>query len=85
MQGREWDDPEKPRIDSGQYVKANHIFGTNNYYIFQMATSVLVREVSRIGIAREIEPKDIIQGSVGDCYLLSSIASLISIYPELIA
>lgn len=44
-----------------------------------------MREKSRIGIAQEIEPKDIIQGSVGDCYFLSSIASIISIYPELIA
>ena len=61
------------------------IFKTDKFYMFQMASSVLVREVSRIGIAREIQPKDIIQGSVGDCYFLSSIASIISIYPQLIA
>jgi hypothetical protein len=50
-----------------------------------MAASVLNREKSRIGLAREIEPKDIIQGEVGDCYFLSSIASIISFYPEVVS
>ena len=84
-QGKRWEDPNEPKSHEGKYLRARDIFGTDNYHIFQMASSVLIREVSRIGIAREIEPKDIIQGSVGDCYFLSSIASLISIYPELIA
>lgn len=78
-------DASNPAIMEGSYMPAADIFKTEKYHMFQMASSVLVREVSRIGIAREIEPKDIIQGSVGDCYFLSSIASIISIYPELIA
>jgi len=46
-----------------------------------MAQSVLVRESDRVGIAQYIEPNDIIQGEIGDCYFLSSIAAIISIYP----
>lgn len=84
-QNRKYTDPNNPAIMEGSYVSAVDIFKTEKYHMFQMASSVLVREVSRIGIAREIQPKDIIQGSVGDCYFLSSIASIISIYPELIA
>jgi calpain-15 len=49
-----------------------------------MAASVIQREKSRIGLARNIEPKDIVQGELGDCYFLSSIASIISLYPEVI-
>lgn len=50
-----------------------------------MAQSVIMREKSRVGIARDIEPKDIMQGQLGDCYFLSAIASLISIYPDVIS
>jgi calpain-15 len=46
-----------------------------------MAESVLDREQSRIGIGQLIEPKDIIQGSIGDCYFLSSISSIVWRYP----
>ena len=80
-QGKHYTDNNNPAITEGSYVSAADIFKTEKYHMFQMASSVLVREVSRIGIAREIEPKDIIQGSVGDCYFLSSIASIISMYP----
>jgi len=81
---KQYVDNNNPKTE-GEYIHACDIFNTNTFYIFQMAASVLIRERSRIGVAREIEPKDIIQGSVGDCYFLSSIASIISIYPELIA
>ena len=56
------------------YIKASYIFKTDKFYMFQTASSVLMREISRIGIAREIQPKYIIQGSVEDRYFLSSIA-----------
>ena len=75
-----YSDSSNPKVHDGTYISAQDIFKAK-FYIFQMAQSVLQREKSRIGMAQEIEPKDIIQGSVGDCYFLSSIASIISIYP----
>lgn len=31
-----------------------------------------------------MEPKDIIQGSFGDCYFLSAVAAIVELYPELV-
>jgi calpain-15 len=31
-----------------------------------------------------LEPKDIIQGTLGDCYFLSAVAGVVEKYPELI-
>lgn len=53
-QNRKYTDPNNPAIMEGSYVSAVDIFKTEKYHMFQMASSVLVREVSRIGIAREI-------------------------------
>jgi calpain-15 len=44
-----------------------------------------MREKDRQGLAQFLEPKDIIQGSLGDCYFLSSISSLVEYYPELLS
>lgn len=37
-----------------------------------------------MGLGKKIEPKDIQQGQVGDCYFLASISSIIYNHPELI-
>lgn len=49
-----------------------------------MAKSVLVRERNRKGLGRLLEPKDIIQGNLGDCYFLSAVAGVVEKYPELV-
>jgi hypothetical protein len=49
-----------------------------------MAKSVLFRDKQRKGLAQLLEPKDIIQGNLGDCYFLSAVAGIVEKYPELI-
>lgn len=50
-QNKTYIDKNNPAAD-GEYRSATEIFKTEKYHMFQMASSVLVREVSRIGIAR---------------------------------
>lgn len=50
-----------------------------------MASSIFDREEERTGLSRYLEPKDIQQGQLGDCYFLSSIAALVNYYPELLS
>jgi hypothetical protein len=50
-QNKKYIDSTNPAAD-GSYLTAAEIFKTEKYHMFQMASSVLVREVSRIGIAR---------------------------------
>lgn len=46
-----------------------------------MSPSVINRTRGKQEIAKFIEAKDIKQGSVGDCYLMSAISSLANLYP----
>jgi len=48
-----------------------------------MAKSVIDRK-HRTGLAQLLEPKDIKQGSLGDCYFLSALAGVVEKYPELV-
>jgi hypothetical protein len=46
-----------------------------------MAQSILWREPNRVGIAKCVEPKDVMQGHLGNCTFLSTIASIASYFP----
>lgn len=49
-----------------------------------MAKSIIHRDKTRKGLGALLEPKDIIQGSFGDCYFLSAVAAIVQDYPELV-
>ena len=42
-----------------------------------MAKSVVFRDKNRKGLGQLLEPKDIIQGGLGDCYFLSAVAGVV--------
>lgn len=77
-------DSEGPRNSNPKYTerRAKDIFQNKPFSLFEMAESIVMREPSRVGFGKLVEPKDIIQGSIGDCYFLSSISSIVSKYPE---
>ncbi len=73
-------DPDNPPYSlASQWVHLAEKIGT--YHLFQMAKSVLVREKNRKGLGQLLEPKDIIQGNLGDCYFLSAVAGVVEKYP----
>ena len=53
----------RPNLLSNTWLRPNKIFGDNNFYLYD----------------KTIEPSDIIQGELGDCYFLSALASLAQI------
>lgn len=46
---------------------------------------MIEREKARKGLGLQFEAKDIIQGSVGNCYLLSSLSSVVDRFPEFVS
>lgn len=76
-------DPEGPKNSNPKYSerRAKDIFPNGSFSLFVMAGSILDRN-SRVGLGKIVEPKDVIQGSIGDCYFLSSISSTVTYYPE---
>ena len=49
---RVYTDKKNPQTPKGQYKEAKRFFNNSNYQLFQMAQSVILREKSRIGLAR---------------------------------
>lgn len=77
-------DISNPKIKKGQeYRYADKIF--NDFQLFGVTDSAVIeRAQSRFGVGLLVEPKDVIQGEIENCYLMSSIISIISKHPELI-
>ena len=73
------DSENPPYSQAYQWVHLAEKVG--EYFLFQMAKSVLVRERNRKGLGQLLEPKDIIQGTLGDCYFLSAVAGVVEKYP----
>lgn len=51
------------------------------YYLFENRDSRLERSKNRTGLGLMMDANNIIQGGVGDCYLMSAIAGIVEHYP----
>jgi calpain-15 len=65
------------------YVHYAEITG-DNYSLFKVSESLIFRDKNRKGLGQMLESKDIIQGSLGDCYFMSAISAIVDKYPELV-
>lgn len=65
-----------------RYEHILKIFG-REYFLFEQGGQSAIRR-DRKGLGLLMEARNIIQGSVGDCYFMSAIAGVVEHYPELI-
>ena len=65
-------------------INGLHSLNNAHYQLFKVAESVHNRYKSRYGLRLLLQPKDITQGSLGDCYFLSALAAIVHLYPEFI-
>jgi hypothetical protein len=65
------------------YEFASNIFG-KDYTLFSKAKSNIEKDRSRLGPDMFLDTKDAMQGAISSQYLISSIASLVHKYPEVI-